>query len=148
MFVARVLDDPDRTRGVLACSVGQQLSKVIVVGVLDLVLDDDSLLRARHLGENVQIVPSNGRLRLNRLDLKTYRLTKKLDAIRRRQPLGEVTLLVFPDLAKFNSLKFSKLHLRHSPYCVRLFCVSVPTYVQYHGAGRSVSSSGGTSSSS
>lgn len=65
MLVSRMSNDPNNNLSPLAGGISDDLAKVIVVGVLELVLDDDLAPGPNLLRVDVNVEGSNGRLCLN-----------------------------------------------------------------------------------
>ena len=97
VLVAGVAHDPDDHLGALAGGVGDDRAEMIVVGVLELVLDDYLGACGRVSGVDVRAEGADGRLDLAKLEVHPHGLAKQRQAALLGEPLGEVQRLVGPD---------------------------------------------------
>ncbi|MFW6313564.1 MAG: hypothetical protein ACOC2N_06750 [Spirochaetota bacterium] len=81
-----------------------------MVGLLDLVLDYDVLVRTRIASENVRAVRPNGNLRVLKLELEPQRFAELLHAFLRRQPRCKMGRLIRPHRPKVDAFQAAKIH--------------------------------------
>lgn len=120
VLVAGTSHDPDDDLGALAGGVRDHLAEVVVVGVLELVLDDHLAARTGLLRVDVHVERSDRGLRLYELELDSDRHPEGCEVLLLGQPLGEVVGLMRPHLAQgnfLNGIKVIGLHL--SPHRLR-----------------------------
>jgi hypothetical protein len=125
MFLSDGCGNPDDSGSVKAASVREQLTKVTVVGRLQLVLDDQSTAVGNVIPDEVDGIPADRDFSFVDHEIQAERLAKKTDV--RSEPWSEVKRFVGPHLSGLNALQLTQRHLGatflndHS-----LFSIAVP----------------------
>ena len=115
VLVAGARHDPDDDLGALAGGVRDHLAEMVVVGVLELVLDDHLAARTGLLRVDVHVERSDRGLRLYELELDSDRRPEGCEVLLLGQPLGEVVGLMRPHLAQGDLLDGVQVIGLHPP---------------------------------
>ena len=124
VLVPRMLHDPDDDVGFLARRIGDDFPQMVVVGVLELVLDDDTARRPAFPRKNIHAEAPDRGLRLLKLHLDAERLAERGQILLLCQPLGKVMLLMRPDRPQI-------INALHSPDSFHLHSTSQETFANF-----------------
>ena len=81
MFFPDHFGEPYDYRSVVTCGIGQQLTKVVVISLSQLILDNDRMVAQKVFGQQVQGKVADVRLTLFKFELKSESLSKSLDVV-------------------------------------------------------------------
>ena len=99
MFITRPLDYPDDDVRVFACGVGDKFAEVIVIRVSVLVLDNDTLLGALHLGIDVRHIVADLGLPFNQFQIEPDSLTQGFQVLLLSEPRCEILVFQGPHVS-------------------------------------------------
>ena len=119
VLVACLGDNPDDHLRLLAGCVGNDLTKVVVVGFLQLVLDDDLSASAQLGGEQIDLEGADLRLGLHGLEFDADGLSEGREVLLLSEPLREVKRLMWPYLAEVYLRQCPKLNGHAAPSYVK-----------------------------
>ena len=77
MFVTRSLHHPDNHFSSLARSVCNQFTKMVVIGIFQLVLDNHTTISAYFFSKDIYIETTDGRFPFLQFQLNIYRITQQ-----------------------------------------------------------------------
>ena len=113
MLGPKALGHPDHLACARACGVGEDLAQVRVVGLLQLVFDDDLLVTAG--AQNIQLELADPMLSGHQGQLgQAQRVGQRVEAVLFGQPGREVVGLVFPGFAQGDAFEFAERFFHRS----------------------------------
>jgi hypothetical protein len=107
VLLGEACGDPDDGDGLKARRIGQKLPEMIVIGALQLVLDQNPAVGVNVLAENVGTKRANGFFLRFQFEVDAERLAQHGDVLRPREPWGKTGSLADPDVAKVDTFEAS-----------------------------------------
>src|SRR5688500_13469881 len=109
MFFGERSCNPDDGRCTQHGGICERLAEVIVVGPLELVLDDDEPVRRQIPRQDIRAERAYRHLAVLTGEIDTNRFTEQLQSLLARYPWGEMPRLVRPALPQFDGLQVPEM---------------------------------------
>ena len=111
VFLSELAGNPNNCTGIEARSVSYELSKVLVVGLIELVFDDYALVSAQIAGQDVYGKITYSLFTPNGLKVESENLPDQVHVL--NKPRSEIHGLMLPNISQFDTAQCAKLNRIH-----------------------------------